>query len=373
MLPKTTDIVIIGGGVIGCLVAYHLAKQKVRVLVLERSRFGSNASGATVGVISPLWHVDPSIKPMWDLGTRSLELFPGLIAELAEAGIDPEFQKTGVLKLAFTESQVDELQGNLSWQSKLGLGANWLDTDHLLDRESAINPRVLGGVDSPGDGCVRGQRLVDSLVHAATMLGAIFFEETEVISLISKGDKVTGVNTPIGSVNSEQALIATGPWSGFHNQWLDPKYTESIPVRPVKGQRILLRKPGFLPRTPVRNFDAYVVPQLDGNILVGATREESQFDQIVTTEGMRSMLEAAVLSFPELANAEFVEGRSGVRPATPDGMPILGPIHSTRGLTIATGHDSVGIMLSPATAELITQYLLDGNADPLDPFRLSRF
>ena len=85
------------------------------------------------------------------------------------------------------------------------------------------------------------------------------------------------------------------------------------------------------------------------------------------------MLEAAVLSFPELANAEFVEGRSGVRPATPDGMPILGPIHSTRGLTVATGHDSVGIMLSPATAELITQYLLDGNADPLDPFRLSRF
>ena len=373
MLPKTIDIVIIGGGVIGCLVAYYLAKQKVKVLVLDRSRFGSNASGATVGVISPLWHVDPSIEPMWSLGIRSLDLFPSLAAELAEAGIDPEFQQTGVLKLAFTESQVDELRSNLSWQSGLGMGVTWLDTDHLLSREPKINPKVLGGVDSPGDGCVRGQRLVDSLVHAATALGAIFCEETEVISLRRERDRVTGVDTPMGSVNSEQVLIAAGPWSGIHTQWLGGESTASIPVRPVKGQRVLLKKSGFLPQTPVRNFDAYVVPQIDGNVLVGATREESQFDQIVTAEGIRSMLEAAMLSFPSLGGAEFVSGRSGVRPATPDNMPILGPVDSTRGLSIATGHDSVGIMLSPATAELLTQYLLDGNADPLDPFKLSRF
>ena len=119
----------------------------------------------------------------------------------------------------------------------------------------------------------------------------------------------------------------------------------------------MLKKSGFLPQTPVRNFDAYVVPQFDGTVLVGATREESQFDQIVTAEGIRSMLEAAILSFPSLGGAEFVSGRSGVRPATPDNMPILGPVDSTRGLSIATGHDSVGIMLSPATAELLTQIL----------------
>lgn len=370
MLPKTTDIVIIGGGVIGCLVAYYLAKQQVEVLVLDRSRFGSNASGATVGVISPLWHVDPSIEPMWNLGTRSLELFPRLAAELAESGIDPEFRQTGVLKLAFNEAQVDELQRNLPWQSELEMGVAWLDTDHLLVREPEINPKVLGGVISPGDGYIRGQRLVDSLVHAATRLGAVFCEETEVISLRRHGDQVTGVDTLFGSVNSEQVLISSGPWSGIHSNWF---VEEKIPVRPVKGERILLRKPGFLPKSPIRNFDAYAVPQLNGDILVGATREESRFDQIVTATGISHMVNAAVLSFPGLADAEFVAGRSGIRPATPDGMPILGPIQSIRGLSIATGHDSVGIMLSPATAELLVQYLLEGNTDFLEPFNLSRF
>lgn len=343
------------------------------MLVLDRSRFGSNASGATIGVVSPLWHVDPTIKPMWDLGIRSLDLFPNLAEELAESGVDPEFRQTGVLKLAFTEAQISELQRDFAWQSELGLGVAWLKADQLLDRDPAINPRVMGGVDSPGDGYVRGQRLVDSLVHAATKLGATFCEETEVVSLIRQGDRVTGVDTSMGSVNSEQVLIAAGPWSGLYTHWLGKESSLTIPVRPVKGQRILLRKPGFLPRTPVRNSDAYVVPQLDGDVLIGATREECQFDQIVTAEGIRSMFEAAVLSFPGLADAEFVAGRSGVRPATPDSMPVLGPIDSIRGLSIATGHDSVGIMLSPATAELLTQYLLHGNSNHLEPFRLSRF
>ena len=101
-----------------------------------------------------------------------------------------------------------------------------------------------------------------------------------------------------------------------------------VPIRPVKGERILLRKPGFLPKTPVRNFEAYVVPQLDGDILVGATREELRFDQVVTANGVNRMIDAAVLSYPGLAGAEFVSGRSGVRPATPDGMPVLGPIET---------------------------------------------
>ena len=373
MLPKTADIVIIGGGVIGCLVAYYLAKRKVQVLVLDRSRFGSNASGATVGVISPFWHVDPTIKAMWNLGVRSLELFPSLAAELTESGIDPEFRQSGVLKLAFTEHQAGELKRNLARQSPLDTSVVWLDPNDLLERDPAVNPLVLGGVLTPNEGYVRGQRLVDSLVQAATTFGATFFENTEVLSLRRNGNRVTGVNTPVGSVSSEQVLIAAGPWSGIHTNWFGEESSTRIPIRPVKGERILLRKPGFLPKTPVRNFEAYVVPQLDGDILVGATREESRFDQIVTADGVSRMIDAAVLSYPSLADAEFVSGRSGVRPATPDGMPVLGPVQTIQGLSIASGHDSVGIMLSPATAELLSQYLLDGNAGPLEPFRLSRF
>ena len=256
MLPKTTDIVIIGGGIVGCLVAYQLAKQKVRVLLLERSRFGSNASGATVGVISPLWHVDPSIKPMWDLGVRSLELFPRLAAELTEFGIDPEFRQSGVLKLAFSDQQVEELKHKLSWQSDLGMGMTWFDTDDLLEREPEINPQVLGGVLSPGDGYVRGQRMVDSLVQAATRLGAIFCEETEVLSLKRDGNRVTGVITPIGNVNSGQVLIAAGPWSCMHTDW----FGEELAVDIKNAHLVVLEGGGhMLPETRYNEVFSLIV------------------------------------------------------------------------------------------------------------------
>ena len=357
----------------GCAIAYQLAKQGVQCTVLERGRFGGGASGATAGVISPLWHVDPAVEPMWRLGMRSLELFPSLAAELSEAGIDPEFRQTGVLKLAFTEEQVDELRRNLVWQSGLGLGVVWLDPAQVGQREPEVSPAVLGGVFSPREGYVRGQRLVDSLVHAASRLGAQFHQGIEVLGLRRRGRRVTGIDTPAGGIDAGQVVLAAGPWSGIPARWLPEEQAPAIPVRPVKGERILLRKPGFLPRSPVRNFEVYVVPRLDGNVLVAATREEGRFDELVTAAGVSQMIAAATLSFPGLADAEFIKGRAGVRPATPDGMPVLGPVPETEGFSIAAGHDAVGIMLSPGTAELMAQYLLDGNPAPLEPFSLSRF
>jgi len=376
MLPKTADVVIIGGGVMGCSIAYKLAKQGVPGIVLERGRFGGGASGAAAGVISPLWHVDPAVESMWRLGMRSLELFPSLAAELSEAGVDPEFRQTGVLKLAFTEEQADELRRNLVWQSELELDVVWLDPAQVAQREPEVRPAVLGGVFSPREGYVRGQRLVDSLVHAAGRLGAQFHQGIEVLGLRCEGRRVTGVDTPAGGIDAGQVVLAAGPWSGIPARWL-PEARDSdspaIPVRLVKGERILLRKPGFLPRSPVRNFEAYVVPRLDGTVLVAATREEGRSDELVTAGGVSQMIAAATLSFPSLADAQFISGRAGVRPATPDGMPVLGPMPEIEGFSIAAGHDAVGIMLSPGTAELMAQYLLDGNAAPLEPFSISRF
>ena len=373
MLGKSSDVVIIGGGVIGCSIAYQLAKQQVRVVVLERTRFAAGASGATAGVISPLWHVDPDVDAMWRLGMRSLELFPSLALELSEAGIDPEFRHTGVFKLAFTDEEAEELRRNLAWQSELGFGVAWLDQAEVLQREPEISTAVLGGIFSPQEGCVRGQRLVDSLVQAATRLGAQFYQGVEVHKLRTEGRRVTGVVTSWGSTDAAQVVLAAGPWSGLPSRWLRQQGAPEIPVRPVKGERILLRKPGFLPRSPVRNFDAYVVPRLDGDVLVAATRVEGRFDEVVTADGVSRLIAAAALSFPGLADAAFVSGRAGVRPATPDGMPVLGPVPDVEGLSIAAGHDAVGIMLSPATAEMMAQYLLDGNAAPLEPFSISRF
>ena len=146
-----------------------------------------------------------------------------------------------------------------------------------------------------------------------------------------------------------------------------------LPVRGVKGQRIRLRRPGNRPGTPGRNSSVYVVPRLDGNILVASTREEGRSDEIVTAQGVTTLIAGAIRSFPSLADAAFVSGRAGVRPATPDDLPIIGPAPGVDGLTIATGHDAVGMMLSPGTAEMVVNYLLDGVAEPLRPFRADRF
>jgi glycine oxidase len=296
-----------------------------------------------------------------------------LASELSEVGVDPEFRQTGVFKLAFTDAEAEELQLDLVWQSELGFGVAWLDRAEVIQREPEVSAAVLGGIFSPKEGYVRGQRLVDSLVQAASRLGAQFHQGVEVLDLQTEGKRVTGVVTSRGSINAPQIVLAAGPWSGLPARWLKQQGAPEIPVRPVKGERILLRKPGFLPRSPVRNSEAYVVPRMNGDVLVAATRIEDQFDEVVTAGGVSHLIAAAALSFPGLADAEFVSGRAGVRPATPDGMPILGPVSDVEGLSIAVGHDSVGIMLSPATAELMAQYLLDGNSAPLEAFSISRF
>jgi glycine oxidase len=204
-------------------------------------------------------------------------------------------------------------------------------------------------------------------------LGAEFRQGVEVTGLQREGRRVTGVETTAGSFNAGQVVLAAGPWTGIQGKWLGPDAGLEIPVRPVKGERVLLRMPGFLPQCPVRNFEAYVVPQIDGDISVAATRTEGRFDEKVTAGGIANMITQAVRTFPTLADAEFVSARAGVRPATPDGIPVLGPVPEYEGLSVAAGHDAVGIMLSPGTAELMCQYILDGNTAPLEPFSINRF
>ena len=372
-MPESVDVAIIGGGVMGCAIAWQLSKSGVSCALVERNSFGGGASGTTAGVVGPLWLIDPEDQDLFLLGLRSLELFPLWAAELAEAGVNPEFQQTGVLKVAFSEDEVEELAGMHRWQSQLNFGVKWLEQYDVLQREPQTSPEVQAAVFSPQEGCVRGQRLCDALAHAAGRAGAELYEGVEVHALCHDGDRVAGIETTVGSIAAGQVVLAAGPWSGIASRWTVPGGPLDLPVRGVKGQRILLRRPGFMPRSPVRNSAVYVVPRLGGNILVASTREEGRSDETVTAEGISTLVSGAVRSFPLLGDASFVGGRAGVRPATPDGRPIIGPVPGVEGLTIATGHDAVGIMLSPGTAELVTQYLLDGNDSPLQSFSASRF
>ena len=372
-MAVSVDVAIIGGGVMGCSIAWQLAKAGISCALLDRGVFGGGASGATAGVVGPLWHLDPDNQPLFRLGLRSLELFPQWAAELASAGVNPEFQQNGVLRLAFSDTEVEELTEFFRWQSLLNLGVEWLEQEEVWQREPGVSPEARAALFSPQEGCVRGQRLCDSFSHAAGRLGALLYQETEVTGLRQEGDRITGIETTQGSISAGQVVLAAGPWSGIGGRWATGGGTMDLPVRGVKGQRMLLRQPGFMPRSPVRNSAVYVVPRLDGNILVASTREEGRSDEAVTVEGIATLINGAIQSFPSLSGAAFVSARAGVRPATPDGLPFIGPAPGVRGLTIATGHDAVGIMLSPGTAELVVQYLLDGNETPMEPFSAGRF
>ena len=364
-MNKNSDVAIVGGGAIGCSIAYELSKRGIECTVFEKERLASGASGATAGMIGPIWYIDHKIEPYFDLGMRSYYMFPSLVEELKEVGIDPEYQQTGAVKILFDEQDHSYLLDDFQWQKELGIGVRWLDREELVEREPKISDQALGAVLSPADASVRGTAYVNGLALAASRLGAMVYEETDIYGLEFDGDRVIGVKTKWGIHYADQTIITAGAWSGLTGYWGD----EIIPVRPIKGQRILLRKPDFLPKSWIQSL----VPQRDGTILSAATREEGNFDNVVTGEAIAQMVESAKQVFPLLADAEFVSASAGVRPGTPDGMPIMGPLTGLRGVSVATGHDHVGIMCSPYTATLMADYITTTDQTELLPFSISSF
>ena len=219
-MNKSTDVAIVGGGVIGCAIAYQLSKMGINCTVFEKNRLASGASGATAGMIGPIWHIDQTPDSYFQLGMRSLEIFPNLVKELEEAGIDPEFQQTGAVKVLFDEIDDAVLLDNLRWQKELGIGVRWIDRKELLDREPEITGTAVGGVFSPKDGSIVGISFVDALSHAATKLGAKVYEDVEVVGLEINKSNVTGIRTQRGIYHADHTIICAGPWSGIVERWL---------------------------------------------------------------------------------------------------------------------------------------------------------
>ena len=363
-MAQTTDVAIVGGGVIGCSIAYQLAKRGIRSVIFEKSRLASSASGATAGIVGPIWYVDHAVRPYFELSMRSLEMFPDLTDELKAAGVDPEYRATGVMKVALTDELHNLLQDNLVWQEKLGIGVRWVDRAELLEREPHIAPDAQGAVLSPREGSIRGEAYVRSLAHAACQMGATVMEHTEVTALEFSGSRVVGVRTVSETCHAGHTILAAGAWTGISGRWLP----ETVPVRPIKGQRITMRLPGFLPMGTVQS----VIPQNDGTVIAGATREDGVFDHRITA-AVRDLFDNATTVYPLLKDAEFVGARAGIRPGSPDGMPILGPVCGWEGVSVASGHDHVGIIMSPATGVDMAEYVDTGNASHMDFFSLSRF
>ena len=370
-MSKTYDIIIIGGGVIGCSIAFRLAEHGLSVAVVEKGRPGEEASRAAAGMLAPYadaFHAVP--EPLRPLCFESLARYPDFVAQLQEeTGVTIRYRTTGSFCVATDFAEAQMLAGLMERVTQAGGQAEELSPTALRRRLPTRTEAVELGLFLPGDHYVDPRDLMTALWAACVQRGVTFYLETPVQRLVCEGKRVTRVCTATEALQGETVVNAAGSWAGL----LSAAPESQVPVRPIRGQIVCLeQRPQPLP-TLVHAGGCYLVPWPDGRILVGATMENVGFDQSVTAEGVRSLLDAALKLLPGLQHASVVESWAGLRPGTPDDLPILG-VGQVRNLVYATGHFRNGILLAPITADLIRELITSNQtAFSLTPFLPTRF
>jgi len=364
------DVIIVGGGVIGCSIAYYLAREGVKVTVLDKGEIGGEASRAAAGMLAPLAEVEED-GPFQDLGLASLRLFPHLAEALEqECGVDIEYLRSGILRVALTEGQAEHLKGFAQRRPSPGLEIHWLEPDELRALEPGLSPGIRGALYSPEEHQVNADRLVQALSRAAAARGAVVRRDTRATGLVRRGMRVTGVRIPDGTLSAGHTVLAAGAWTAKVAQGIGV----DLPVFPVRGQMIALPASRSALRHIVWGEEGYLVPKANGLIFAGATVERVGFRKNVTVRGLSGLKRMAGSLVPRLAGLDAVDAWAGFRPGSADGLPILGPVPGWEGLSVACGHFRNGILLAPITGQLIARSILDGSSnEALAPFSPARF
>ena len=363
-------MIVVGAGAIGTSIAYQLAKAGRRVIVFERGQVGGGATGASAGMIQI--NPDRSTPPaLATLEMESARLFPALAAELLErTGMDIGYRAAPLLHVALRDSEEPGLRTHRAWQAEHGVSVAWVDRTAALDLEPALNPDIRGALYYPENRQLMPHDLARGLARAAVDLGAVVREGAAIDRLLTDGDRVIGVAIGGEAVHAGEVVIANGAWA---SGWSDTLHTP-IPIRPVRGQMVALRTSGTALRNVVSSLDGYVLTKPDGSTYVGTTVEEAGYDARPTAAGIAQLLASAPRLIPRLADASFVSAWAGLRPATADGLPLLGRLPGWDGVAIAAGHFRDGILLAPITGEVIADLLARRRPRlPLDAFDPSRF
>jgi glycine oxidase len=366
----TSDVAVIGGGVIGLAVAWRAAERGHRVCVLERDALGAGASHVAAGMLAPVTEADPGELALLELGLRSARLWPRFAAQLtAAAGADPGLRRCGALVVARDRDEAEALDRELALRRELGLDAQRLLPSAARRLEPALAPTIRLALDVPGDHAADPRALVLALAEAARRAGVTLRTGARVERVEQRGGHVTGLRLAGGEVvHAGRVVAAAGAWTGAVDG------LPRLPLRPVKGQILRLRDPagaGLLDRI-VRFEGGYLVPRGDGRYVLGATMEERGFDTTVTAGGLYELLRDAGELVPGSRELVVEEMSAGLRPATPDNAPLLGPSDELAGLHWATGHHRNGILLAPVSADIVVDGL-EGARDLPRAFAAARF
>ena len=371
-IDSPVDVAIVGGGVIGLAVAWRARTKGLSVTVLERGELGRGTSYVAAGMLAPVAEVEfgEAGQAALELGLRSAALWPGFAAELERCG-DAELglRRTGTLVLARDEDEARELDRQIAFRESLGLRTTRLRGSDARSLEPGLAPTVRLALEAPDDHSVDPRLVLAALRRACETTEVRLREHAPVMRIECAGD-VNGDGTQVAAVELEggelvaarQVVIAAGPWSGGLEGLPD---RARVPVRPVKGQLLRLRDPagpGLLARV-VRFAGGYLVPRADGRYVLGATVEERGFERHATAGGVYELLRDAHELVPGVSELQIEELCVGLRPGTPDNVPVIGP-GAIEGLMWATGHYRNGILLAPLTAELVAGALAGESPAP---------
>ncbi len=369
-MARGADVIIIGGGIIGVACAYALTRAGVRrVVLVERGELGREASRAAAGMLAPQAEAE-SLGPFLDLCLAARDRYRTLAGELRDAtGEDIEHCNWGLLYLV-DPAEHEAARGRAGWQREAGLRVEEVSGQALRSLEPALNPEISGALFFPDEAHVRPCAVVRALTAGARERGAQVFENVEAVDFIIGEDRLRGVRAGGETILADSIVACAGPWTG---RLLD-LIGHGLPTEPVRGQIVRAR----FDRPPLSHLVwgplGYLVPRLNGELLIGSTMERVGFDSTPTLGGVAGLCEAARAMAPGLMAAPFDKAWAGLRPRLPDGLPAIGRFADIPNLYVATGHYRNGILLGPLTGELIAD-LVVGKAPPLslEPFSPDRF
>jgi glycine oxidase len=349
------DVIIVGGGIIGCAIARELAARGAAVRIFEGRTVGAGATQASAGILAP--YIEGHDRgALLDLTLRSLAMFDDFVARATEgSAIDVEYRRCGSLEIAADEATAETFRRACD-----GADRHWLTAGETRGLEPALPDSIHGAILVPSHGYVAVSSLTEALVWAALRHGAELETGRHVESIRRHANALEVTADDGATWNARHVIIASGSWSG-QLAALDPA---ARAVRPVRGQLLRLTWKGHPLSHVIWGKDCYVVPWRDGTLLVGATMEEVGFDERTTAAGVRDLLDAVCEMLPEAWGATFLEARAGLRPATPDALPIIGPSATLDGVVYATGHFRNGVLLAPLTSTIVADLILDGRYDP---------
>jgi glycine oxidase len=369
------SVAIVGGGVSGLGIGWRLAAAGCRVDLYERAEPGRGASWAAAGMLAARAEAEPGEEALLALNLASQEMWPGFAAELtAASGLPVDYRGEGTLLVALDRDDAEALRFNYDYQRRQGLDVEWLSGADARRREPFLSPNVSAGVFSPGDHQVDNRKLVAALLQAFRAAGGQLHRETEVAAVdVADGHARGVVLAGGGDVHRHDVVVlAAGAWSRGIAGLPDALRP---PVRPLKGQMLSVQMD---PEDPLLRHvlwapGVYLVPRLDGRMIIGATVEEKGFDPSLTAGGVLDLLRSTWEALPGITELPIVEMWVGHRPTSRDDAPILGPT-PVEGLVMATGHHRNGILLTPVTADAVSHYILHGKVMPaIEPFSINRF